>query len=63
MKNFGSKSQKLGEISRFEILKKLRFRLKLAHKNTRNLVNFWDTGLTILIFTHIYVCKESYFAT
>ena len=62
MKLFGLKSQKLDEISGFENLKKLRFRLGLTHENSRNSLNFLDTGPIFWIFSYLYVCKKSYLA-
>ena len=65
-KKIGSKSQKLVEISRFENLMKLRFRLGMTQKNTRNSLIFWDKGLiySIIFILHfkIWEIYKTWFA-
>ena len=55
MKNFGSKYQKLVEISRLAILKELILFLELNHENTRNSLNFLRYGTHLLDF---YLCEQ-----
>ena len=45
MQTFGPPSQKLGEISRFKNLVRLRFHVTLVYKNCHNSLNFEATGL------------------
>ena len=45
MQKFGPLSQKLGEISGFKNLVRLRFHVTLVYKNCHNSLNFEATGL------------------
>ena len=49
MQIIGQKFQNLSEISRFQIIEKMRFHLTVTHKNCYNSLIFWDRELIFWI--------------
>ena len=63
MQKFGPLSQKLGEISRFKNLVRLRFHVTLLYINCHNSLNFEATGLIFCMQSWFYKKKKSYFGS